>query len=66
MSTKDNLAELRRLGFDYLVNDKRARQGAWQGLFEEDGYAWRAWRLDGLKKKTTTLTITGTKGQGNV
>ena len=38
LATKDNLAELRRLGFDYLVNDKRARRGAWAELFEQDGF----------------------------
>jgi transposase len=38
LATKDNLTELRRLGFDYLVNDKRARRGAWQELFEQDGF----------------------------
>lgn len=38
LATKANLAELRRLGFRYLVNDKRARRGAWAELFEQDGF----------------------------
>jgi transposase len=38
LASKANLAELRRLGFDYLVNDKRARRGAWAELFEQDGF----------------------------
>jgi len=38
LATKANLAELRRLGFHYLVNDKRARRGAWAEMFEQDGF----------------------------
>ena len=38
LATRENLDELRRLGFDYLVNDKRARRGAWAELFEQDGF----------------------------
>ncbi len=38
LATRDNLSELRRLGFDYLVNDKRARRGAWAELFDQDGF----------------------------
>lgn len=39
LATRDNLAALRSLGFHYLVNDKRARRGAWLELFREDGFA---------------------------
>ncbi len=35
LATKDNLAELRRLGFHYLVNDKRNRRSAWLDLFRQ-------------------------------
>ncbi len=38
LATRENLTELRRLGFHYLVNDKRARRGAWAQLFAEDGF----------------------------
>ncbi len=46
LATRDNLAELRQLGFDYLVNDKRARRGAWAELFEQDGFTPVAGRED--------------------
>ena len=38
LATKDNLDELRRLGFHYLVNDKRSRRAAWRELFGQDGF----------------------------
>lgn len=38
LATKENLAELRRLGFHYLVNDKRARRAAWSELFDSDAF----------------------------
>ncbi len=38
LATKANLAELRKLGFHYLVNDKRARRSAWLELFRQDGF----------------------------
>lgn len=38
LATKDNLAELRRLGFHYLVNDKRNRRIAWRDLFRQGGF----------------------------
>ena len=38
LATKDNLAELRRLGFHYLVNDKRNRRSAWLDLFRQGGF----------------------------
>jgi transposase len=47
LATKDNLAELRKLGFHYLVNDKRARRGAWHELFREDSFEPVAGRGEG-------------------
>ena len=38
LATADNLAELRRLGFHYLVNDKRTRRSTWLELFRQDGF----------------------------
>jgi len=38
LATKANLAELRKLGFHYLVNDKRARRKTWLDLFCQDGF----------------------------
>lgn len=38
LATKGNLDELRRLGFHYLVNDKRSRRAAWRELFGKDGF----------------------------
>jgi len=38
LATKTNLAELRRLGFHYLVNDKRSRRSAWREFFGQDGF----------------------------
>jgi transposase len=38
LATKDNLAELRRLGFHYLVNDKRTRRSTWLELFRQGGF----------------------------
>lgn len=39
LATRENLAELRRLGFHYLVNDKRTCRSTWLELFRQDGFA---------------------------
>lgn len=39
LATQDNLAGLRRLGFHYLVNDKRTRRSTWLELFRQEGFA---------------------------
>jgi len=38
LANRENLAELRRLGFHYLVNDKRTRRSTWLELFRQDGF----------------------------
>jgi len=49
LATKDNLAELRQLGFHYLVNDKRARRKTWLDLFRKDGFEPIAGRKEALE-----------------
>ncbi|MBT4818949.1 MAG: transposase, partial [Lentisphaerae bacterium] len=39
LATKANLEELRRLGFHYLVNDKRARRKTWLELFRQSDFS---------------------------
>jgi hypothetical protein len=49
LATKANLAELRKLGFHYLVNDKRARRKAWADLFRLDGFRAVSGRREALE-----------------
>jgi hypothetical protein len=46
LATRENLAELRRLGFHYLVNDKRSRRSVWRDMFRQDGFEPVAGRKD--------------------
>lgn len=39
LAGKNNLAELRRLGFHYLVNDRRTSRSTWREWFGHDGFA---------------------------
>lgn len=49
LATKANLAELRKLGFHYLVNDKRARRKTWLDLFRQNGFSPVAGRSESLE-----------------
>jgi hypothetical protein len=49
LATKANLADLRRLGFHYLVNDKRARRKTWLDLFGQTGFSPVPGRTEALE-----------------
>ena len=58
LATKANLAELRRLGFHYLVNDKRARRKAWIELFRQEGFRPVDGRKDALEVLVRHVDLT--------
>lgn len=64
LATRDNLAELRRLGFHYLVNDKRARRSAWRELFRQDGFRPVGGRGDDLEVLVRHVDLTSADPYG--